>query len=73
MSNGWGVHVKRVSETSSQTYYARVPDRTDAVEAVRKHIGAQDDVVIEARAPVQSTAFDAMGMGNGQVGQWVRS
>jgi hypothetical protein len=73
MSNGWGVHVEtRTSEgeNSSQTYYARVPVRIDAVEAVRKHIGAQGDVVIEARKPVQSSVFDAMKIGIGQVGQW---
>jgi hypothetical protein len=74
MSSGWGVHVEvrtLEGDRSSQTYYARVPDRMDAVEAVRKHIGARADAVIEARKPVQSTVLDAMNIGIGQVGQWV--
>jgi hypothetical protein len=56
---------------SSQTYYARLPDRIEAVEAVRKHIGPATDAVIEARKPVQSSVLDVMNIGNGQVGQWV--
>jgi hypothetical protein len=56
---------------SSQTYYARLPDRIEAVEAVRKHIGTATDAVIEARKPVQSSVLDVMNIGNGQVGQWV--
>ena len=74
MSGGWSVHVEMTTSEggkSSQTYYARVPDRVDAVEAVRKHIGALPDAAIEARKPVQSTVLDAMNIGIGQVGQWI--
>jgi hypothetical protein len=74
MSSGWGVHVRvrtREDNISSQVYYARVPDRTGAVEAVRHHIGASGDAAIEARKPVQSSVFDVLNIGVGQVGQWV--
>ena len=56
---------------SSQTYYVRVPDRVGAVEAVRLHVGAGDDAVIEARKPVQPSVFDILNIDVGQVGQWV--
>jgi hypothetical protein len=74
MSSGWGVHVKvitREGKRSSQTYYARIPDRIAATEAVRQHIGATADAVIEARKPVQSSVFDALDIDTGKVGQWV--
>jgi hypothetical protein len=72
MSNGWGVHVKTISRegnASSQMYYARVSDRIAATEAVRRHIKATTDTVIEARKPVQSSVFDALDIEAGQVGQ----
>jgi hypothetical protein len=75
MSSGWGVHVQvrtREGNKSSQTYYARVPDRIGAVEAVRQHIGAPDDAVIEARRSVQSSVFDALDIDVGQVGSGPR-
>jgi hypothetical protein len=74
MSSGWGVHVQvrtREGNISSQAYYARVPDRIGAVEAVRHHIGASGDAIIEARKPVQSSVFDILNIDIGQVGQWV--
>jgi hypothetical protein len=74
MPSGWSVHVEirtLKGDKSFQTYYARVPDRMDAVEVVRKHIGALPDAVIEARKPIQSTVLDAMNIRIGQVGQWV--
>jgi hypothetical protein len=74
MSSGWGVHVQvRTWEgnKSSQTYYARISDRAGAVEAVRQHIGAGDEAVIEARKPVQPSVFDILNIDVGQVGQWV--
>jgi hypothetical protein len=74
MSGGWGVHVQvitREGKKSSQTYYARVPDRMGATEAVRQHVGAAADAVIEARKPVQSSVFDVLNIDIGQVGQWV--
>ena len=74
MSSGWGVHVQvitREGKKSSQTYYARVPDRIGATEAVRRHVGAASDAVIEAHKPVQSSVFDVLNIDIGQVGQWV--
>lgn len=74
MSSGWSVHVKvttREGVTSSQTYYARVPDRLAAAEAVRRHLGAPAGAVIEARKPVQSSVFEALDIDAGQVAQWV--
>jgi hypothetical protein len=73
MSSGWGVHVQVITQEgkkSSQTYYARVPDRVGAAEAVR-HIGAAANAVIEARNPVQSRVFDVLNIDIGQVGQWL--
>jgi hypothetical protein len=73
MSSGWGVHVQvitREGKKSSQMYYARVPDRIDATEVVRQHIGAAA-AVIEARKPIQSSVFDVLNIDIGQVGQWV--
>jgi hypothetical protein len=60
MSNGWAVHVKGRGEESSETYYARVPDRIGAVVRRAGAYCPKGDVVIEARAPVQSTVFDAL-------------
>jgi hypothetical protein len=74
MSSGWSVHIQvitRAGNKSSQTYYARVPDRLDATEAVRQHVGAAADAVIEARKPIQSSVFDVLNIDIGQVGQWV--
>jgi hypothetical protein len=74
MSSGWGVHVQVITwegKKSSQTYYARVSDRSEATEAVRQHIGAAADAVIEARKPIQSSVFDILNIDTGRVGQWV--
>jgi hypothetical protein len=71
MSSGWVVHVElrtKDGNKSSQTYYARLQDRIEAIEAVRKHVGAASDAVIEARKPVQSSALDVVNIGIGQVG-----
>jgi hypothetical protein len=70
MSSGWGVHVQVITlegKKSSQTYYARVPDRRDATEAVRQYVGATADAVIEARKPIQSSVFDVLNIDIGQV------
>ena len=51
---------------ASETYYARVPDRQAAEEAVRRYLDAPTHIV-EARLPVQSSVFDALNIPNGQV------
>jgi hypothetical protein len=69
MSSGWLVNVRMsVSDDLelSETYYCRVSDRQDAEAAVRRHLNAPGHV-IEARLPVQSTVFDALGISNGNV------
>jgi hypothetical protein len=66
MWGGWTVHV--VGEQPDQIYYAHVADRADAVEAVRKHVGATSGEVVEARKPIQSTVFEVLGIGRGNVG-----
>ena len=73
-ASGWGVHVQVITwegKKSSRRYYARIPDRIGATEAVRQHVGAAADAVIEARKPVQSSVFDVLNIDIGQVGQWV--
>jgi hypothetical protein len=75
MSSGWGVHVQEGAgegnKPPSRMYYARVPDRVGAVEAVRRHLGAANDAVIEARKPVQSSVFDVLKIDIGLVSEWV--
>ena len=69
MSSGWAVTVRaRMSDDieASETYYARVPDRQAAEEAVRRYLDAPTHIV-EARLPVQSSVFDALNIPNGQV------
>jgi hypothetical protein len=69
MSSGWAANVRaRISDDieASETYYARVPDRRAAEEAVRHHLDAPRHI-IEARLPVQSSVFDALKIPNGQV------
>jgi hypothetical protein len=46
---------------SSETYYVRVSDRHAAEDAVRRHLAAPSEI-IEARLPVQSSVFDALGI-----------
>jgi len=69
MSSGWAVNVKTsVSNDleSSETYYARVSDRKAAEDAVRRHLAVPSHI-IEARLPVQSSVFDALGISDGAV------
>jgi hypothetical protein len=63
---GWTVHVD--DQASTKTYYARVSDRAYAVEAVKKHIDSTSSTIrFEARKPIQSTVFTAMGIAAGEV------
>jgi hypothetical protein len=64
MRGGWTVHVVG---NPDQIYYAYVAERADAVEAVRKHVGAASGEIIEARRPIQSTVFEVLGIGKGKV------
>jgi hypothetical protein len=52
--------------STAETYYANVSDRA---QAVKDHIGATSSHRLEARKPIQSTVFDVMGIGIGNVGQ----
>jgi hypothetical protein len=66
MSSGWAVNVRTTvldDLESSETYYARVSDRG---AAVRRHLAAPSHI-IEARLPVQSSVFDALGILDGGV------
>jgi hypothetical protein len=65
MWGGWTVHV--TDAVGVQIYYAYISDRADAVAAVRHHIGATSEQTLEARKPVQSTVFDAIGIGAGTI------
>jgi hypothetical protein len=69
MWSGWTVHVSSGAADTllTQVYYANVSGRLDAVEAVRKHIDATNAQILEARKPIQSTVFDAMGIVGGAV------
>ena len=66
MWGGWTVHV--TDAMNVQIYYAYVSDRAEAVEAVRNHIGATPGQRLEARRPIQTTVFRAMGIEIGAVG-----
>jgi hypothetical protein len=66
MWGGWTVHV--TDAMTIQIYYAYVSDRAAAVEAVRNHIGAMSGQRLEARKPIQTTVFNAMGIDIGAVG-----
>jgi hypothetical protein len=73
MADGWAVEVTMWvmgGGQSKQTYYAHVPDRTAAEEAVKLHILAPPDVKVEARKPVAHNAFVGVNIPEGGVGQW---
>jgi hypothetical protein len=69
MWSGWTVHVETVgSGNSAQTYYAHISDRIDAVKAVKDYVGSTSaETTFEARKPIQSTVFAAMGIAVGEV------
>lgn len=73
MWGGWTVHVWDITRagdgSTAETYCANVSDRADAVQAVKDHIGSTSSHRLEARKPIQSTVFDVMGIGIGNVGQ----
>jgi hypothetical protein len=74
MSDGWAVEVKMKvigGGESTQTYYARVPDRLGAEEAVKKRINATPDVIVTAIAPVSASSFEGMNVKPGNVAQWI--
>jgi hypothetical protein len=53
MSDGWAVLVKVKTLSggeSKQIFYARLSDATEAVEAVKRHIHATQDVVVQAQS-----------------------
>ena len=69
MSSGWAVNVKKGTSDdleSSKTFYTRVSGRQDAERAVRDHLTSPSHV-IEARLPVQSSVFDALGIPAGGI------
>jgi hypothetical protein len=56
---------------SKQTYYAHIPDRSAAEQAVERHVAATPDVKVEAKAIVPHNAFVEMHVPEGQVSQWM--
>ena len=73
MSDGWAVEVKMKvlgGGESKQTYYACVPDKLGAEDAVRKRINATDHVIVTARNLVLASVFEAMNVKLGDVSQW---
>jgi hypothetical protein len=74
ISGGWAVEVRRKilgGGESTQTYYARVPDRLGAEEAVRKWINATPDVIVAAITQVSASSFEGMKVKPGNVTQWI--
>jgi hypothetical protein len=70
MTDGWGVTVRIKTfggAESVEIYYARFPTRADAEEAVKRHVNATPDVVVEARGRMFGQQFDEMNVGPGQV------
>lgn len=74
MADGWAVQVTMKVEgggESKQLYYAHVPDRTEAEQAVAKHVSAIGDVKVEAKEPVAHNAFVGMKVPEGGISQWM--
>ncbi len=72
MADGWAVLVKMGvigGGESTQLFYAHLPNRMDAENAVKKHISASPDVRIEAQKSVPHNAFVEMHIPEGGVGQ----
>ncbi len=73
MADGWAVEVTMKvlgGGHSTQIYYAHIPDRSAAEEAVKRSISATPDVKVEAKEPVPHNAFVGAKISEGAVGQW---
>jgi hypothetical protein len=73
MADGWAVKVTiqvMGGGQSEQIWYAHVPDRTGAEEAVKRRISATPDVKVEAVEVVSHNAFAGMNVAEGAVSQW---
>ncbi len=60
VANGWAVDVTMGvvgGGTSTQIYYAHVPDPKDAEEAVRTRLAATPDVKVRAIRPIPHNAL----------------
>jgi hypothetical protein len=74
MADGWAVEVtmKTVGGgESKQVYYAHIPDRLSAEQAVAGRVGVMPDVKVWAKAPVPHNTFVEMRVPEGQVSQWM--
>ena len=74
MSDGWAVLVKVKTLSGGeckQIFYARLSDATEAVEAVKRHIHATQDVVVQAQSKITPGVFDGVKIAPGGVGQWM--
>ena len=73
MSDGWSIPVitRNVGgERSRQIYYARFDDRIDAEHAVKKHLGAEAELLLGEQTSVKGQVFDEMQVKQGSVALW---
>jgi hypothetical protein len=74
MSNGWAVKVTRMLPTGGGTqteiWYAAIPGRTEAENAVREHVSAPSEASVVAEQPVEEAALRGLGLNEGQISQW---
>lgn len=74
MADGWAVEVtmKTVGGGGSkQVYYAHLPDRSAAEQAVAQRVAATPDVKVQAKVPVPHNTFVEMHVAEGKVSQWM--
>lgn len=73
MSDGWAVKVTRIPPTGDGTrieiWYAAIPGRTEAENAVREHVGVPSETSVIAERPVQEAALRGLGLNDGQISQ----
>jgi hypothetical protein len=75
VADGWAVEVTMQvlggGEPKRPFFYAHIPDRSAAENAVRERVSATPDVRVEAKAPIPHAAFVGMNVPEGEVIQWM--
>jgi hypothetical protein len=74
MADGWAVEVTMKvmgGGESKQIYYAHIPDRVTAEQAVARRVAITPDVKVEAKAPVSHDKFVEMHVSEGEISQWI--
>ena len=73
MADGWAMMVTAAEGDGGaiSIYYAHIPDRPAAAQAVARLLSASPDVKLEAAWPVAHFAFLGMRIAEGEVHQWL--